>query len=127
MGEFLLFPSGLDRLTRRIAAEHPDLDDGLPPRILDQAVAFLGTSATATQPIGPSELVDIGWHTFILYTVDYAPFCERVAGRFIHVVGNLVAPREGQPGDRDALPANAAAGSSRLKSNFSRPERLLRI
>lgn len=45
-------------------------------------------SAVTTRPIGPSELVDIGWHTFILYTVDYAAFCERIAGRFIHHVPN---------------------------------------
>ncbi|MCM4077711.1 glycine-rich domain-containing protein [Paractinoplanes hotanensis] len=85
-GRTLVAPDLFDRLTRRITTEHPDLDDGMPHRILDQALAFLGTSATATQPLGPSELVDIGWHTFILYTVDYAAFCERVAGRFIHHV-----------------------------------------
>lgn len=85
-GYTLIDPALFDRLTRRIASEHPDLTDGMPRRILDQALAFLGTSATATQPLGPSELVDIGWHTFILYTVDYAAFCDRVAGRFIHHV-----------------------------------------
>ncbi|MFF5077158.1 glycine-rich domain-containing protein [Actinoplanes sp. NPDC000266] len=85
-GRTLIDPELFDRLARRIKAEHPDLDDGMPQRILDQALAFLGTSATATRPLGPSESVDIGWHTFILYTVDYAAFCERVAGRFIHHV-----------------------------------------
>ena len=30
--------------------------------------------------------VDDLWHTFLLFTVDYAAFCDRVAGRFIHHV-----------------------------------------
>jgi hypothetical protein len=56
----------------------------MPERILNQALAFLGACAITTRPIGPSELVDIGWHTFLMYTHDYNQFCDRVAGRFIH-------------------------------------------
>ncbi|WP_412753378.1 glycine-rich domain-containing protein [Krasilnikovia sp. M28-CT-15] len=72
------------RLTARVAFEHPELAPDMPVRILDQALAFLGACAVTTEPIGPSDLVDIGWHTFILYTRDYEAFCDRVAGRFIH-------------------------------------------
>jgi hypothetical protein len=82
----LLPPALAERLVARIAAEHPDLAVDMPARILDQTLAFLDTCATATEPIGPSELVDIGWHTFILYTHEYAEFCDRIAGRFIHHV-----------------------------------------
>jgi hypothetical protein len=82
-----LLPTTLaDRLTARIAAEHPDLAADLPARILDQTLAFLETCATATEPIGPSELVDMGWHIFILYTHEYTEFCDRIAGRYIHHV-----------------------------------------
>ena len=83
-GRTLLPAPLIDRLVARIAAEHPELSADLPARILDQTLAFLGTCATATEPIGPSALVDIGWHTFILYTDEYAAFCVRIAGRFIH-------------------------------------------
>lgn len=38
------------------------------------------------QSLAPSQAVDIGWHAFILHTVDYAAFCEQVAGRFVHHV-----------------------------------------
>ncbi|MGM1063118.1 hypothetical protein [Saccharothrix sp. Mg75] len=31
-------------------------------------------------------MVDTGRHTFILNTVDYARFCQGLAGRFIHHV-----------------------------------------
>ncbi len=44
--------------------------------------------------LSPSKAVDVGWHTFILHTVDYAEFCERVAGRFIHHVPTLDAETE---------------------------------
>ena len=30
--------------------------------------------------------VDELWHTFIMFTLDYARFCEEVAGRFLHHV-----------------------------------------
>ncbi|ABP52993.1 glycine-rich domain-containing protein [Salinispora tropica] len=83
-GASLVSPELFGRLTARIAKDHPDLPAGMPARILDQALAFLGAAAVTTEPIGPSDLVDIGWHTFILYTRDYAEFCDRIAGRFIH-------------------------------------------
>ncbi|WP_223874049.1 glycine-rich domain-containing protein [Salinispora vitiensis] len=83
-GASLVSPELFVRLTTRIAKDHPDLPTGMADRILDQALAFLGAAAVTTVPIGPSDLVDIGWHTFILYTRDYAAFCDRVAGRFIH-------------------------------------------
>ncbi|MFI1194165.1 glycine-rich domain-containing protein [Micromonospora sp. NPDC020750] len=80
----LISPALFGTLTRRITADHPHLPDGMPDRIMGQALAFLVACATTTRPLGPSRLVDIGWHTFILHTADYADFCQRVAGRFIH-------------------------------------------
>lgn len=80
----LISPQLHDRLIRRITTDHPDLDHTMATRILDQALAFLATTATANRPLGPSAMVDIGWHTFLLHTADYADFCQRTAGRFIH-------------------------------------------
>jgi hypothetical protein len=85
-GTSLMPDSLFDRLVARIQAEHPELAPDMPARILDQALAFLGACAVTSTPIGPTELVDIGWHTFILYTAEYAAFCEQIAGRFIHHV-----------------------------------------
>ncbi|CAM5562836.1 glycine-rich domain-containing protein [Streptomyces antimycoticus] len=53
-------------------------------RIADQAVAFLGTVATATVPMVPSDDVDMGLHAFILHTKAYGEFCDQHAGRFLH-------------------------------------------
>jgi hypothetical protein len=61
----------------------------MPDRIMGQTVACLEPCATATEPIGPTELVAIGWHTFIHYTHEYAEFCDRIAGRFIHHVPDV--------------------------------------
>ncbi len=36
-----------------------------------------------------SKEVDPLWHTFILFTKDYARFCKQVAGRFIHHAPNV--------------------------------------
>lgn len=72
------------RLVNRIAKDE-SMELSLAERIMDQALAFL-TICAADKGSGysPSPLVDIGWHTFILYTKAYADFCQGVAGRFIH-------------------------------------------
>ncbi|WP_371605073.1 hypothetical protein OG345_41745 (plasmid) [Streptomyces sp. NBC_01220] len=72
------------RLTNRLVKDE-GLDRDLAERIMTDALAFL--AACGKNPgasLGPSEQVDLGWHTFVLYTAPYAEFCERVAGRFLH-------------------------------------------
>lgn len=32
----------------------------------------------------PSQVVDVAWHEFILFTREYANFCSKAFGRFIH-------------------------------------------
>jgi len=33
---------------------------------------------------GPSDIVDMAWHEFILHTADYMAYCEMAYGRYIH-------------------------------------------
>jgi hypothetical protein len=109
-GRSLISDDLFARLTARIADEHPELTPDMPARIMDQALAFLGTCAVAAQPIGPSDTVDIGWHTFVLYTSEYAEFCTRIAGRFIHHVPDddpTVSPVQVKLGDVVAVIAAA--------------------
>jgi len=82
-GQSLISEELFNRLVNRISKEN-DTTREFAARIMDQALAYLGTCAGATEPLSPSETVDFGWHTFILYTREYAAFCERVAGHFIH-------------------------------------------
>lgn len=32
----------------------------------------------------PDATVDEGWHAFLQHTEDYAAFCERIAGTYLH-------------------------------------------
>lgn len=33
---------------------------------------------------GPSEIVDMAWHEFILHTADYFAYCEMAFGHYVH-------------------------------------------
>lgn len=46
--------------------------------------AFLVLCAETSELLSPTKEVDEGWHFFILHTKDYADFCQRHLGRFIH-------------------------------------------
>ncbi|MFE0021331.1 glycine-rich domain-containing protein [Amycolatopsis sp. NPDC059021] len=81
-GQSLISEKLFDRLVNRIQLEQ-DMDHELASRITDQALAFLGTCAVSTVPLSPSAQVDIGWHTFLMYTREYREFCTKMAGRFI--------------------------------------------
>lgn len=73
-----------DKLTFRVMTDH-DMAHDTAERVVTQSLAFL--VACALNPDGhlsPSKAVDTGCHAFILHTADYAAFCDRVAGRFIH-------------------------------------------
>ncbi|WP_328770561.1 glycine-rich domain-containing protein [Streptomyces sp. NBC_00286] len=77
----------MSRLVRRVTTDHPEISAETAHRIVGQAAAFVAASGRQSgQVLVPSELVDHGWHAFILHTVDYAAFCQRVVGRFVHHV-----------------------------------------
>lgn len=82
--QHLIDPQLWGRLTRRISREERV---GLPlaERIMNEALGFLQLCALdPDHGFSPSTLVDIGWHTFILYTREYGAFCHNLAGRMIH-------------------------------------------
>ncbi len=82
-----LVPEALfDRLSRYIA-DNEMMEIPAAEAIMSNALSFLAACAVNHEtPLSPSTQVDIGWHAFVLHTLDYAKFCERVAGRFIHHV-----------------------------------------
>lgn len=101
-GRSLISAELFGRLSRRLVIEEK-LNRELADRIVDQALAFLSACATNTgDPLAPSELVDLGWHTFLLHTKDYAAFCDRIAGRFLHHV----------PSDEDDPAAHGEAAAA---------------
>jgi hypothetical protein len=98
-GRSLIADDLFQRLTDRIV-QAEGFDRDLAERILDQALAFLlACAANVGPPLAPSELVDIGWHTFLLDTSEYAAFCDRIAGRFLHHVPTDSQPTGESPSD----------------------------
>jgi hypothetical protein len=72
------------RLVNRIVKDE-SMERALAERIMNEALGFLRLCAAEPNAhYSPTPLVDIGWHTFILYTREYAAFSEKVAGQFIH-------------------------------------------
>ncbi|MFD9701339.1 glycine-rich domain-containing protein [Lentzea sp. NPDC059081] len=63
--------------------------------IISDTLSFLTVGiANPSTSFRPSQKVDIGWHQFILNTREYAEFCDREAGYFIHhVPDEFTAPR----------------------------------
>lgn len=98
-----------DRLVHRLTEDHADLDQELAERIMNEALGFLWLSAISIEPYGPSELVDKGWHAFLLYTYEYAAFCAAMCGRFIHHVPDDVVSlnRKGITLDKTVLALHA--------------------
>jgi len=88
----------------RFGAQDDATQQAWAERIMDGAAGFLVLCAAGHgEGYSPSPLVDIGWHTFLLYTRDYAAFCQRVAGRFIHHV----------PDDASGAPARTRPAENR--------------
>ncbi|OHV21298.1 hypothetical protein BBK14_27040 [Parafrankia soli] len=103
-GRFLVRPALFDWLVDRVAADTEVAGDrDLATRIVDQALAFLAASATSPRTLAPSRLVDVGWHTFLLHTREYAAWCDQVAGRFLHHI----------PADPADAPIDAVAARAR--------------
>jgi hypothetical protein len=49
-----------------------------------EMLKFLDVCAHAERTVSPPARVDGAWHRFILLTRDYAEYCEKRFGRFIH-------------------------------------------
>jgi hypothetical protein len=52
--------------------------------VFDDLKRFLYLCANSPGHHSPPPAIDSAWHQFILYTKDYAAFCEEMFGRFIH-------------------------------------------
>ncbi|GAA3766700.1 glycine-rich domain-containing protein [Streptomyces chiangmaiensis] len=82
-------------------------------RHTDDGIAIAASGQQPGRSLAPSELVDHGWHAFILHTADYAQFCERIVGRFVHHVPtdeDETLPGGPQATRERTLAAIAAAG-----------------
>ena len=54
--------------------------------IFEEMKQYLVSSLKREEPKSPGRTLDIAWHEFILFTSDYASFCDQYFGGFIHHV-----------------------------------------
>ncbi|GAA2779382.1 glycine-rich domain-containing protein [Crossiella cryophila] len=96
-----LFNRLVTRIVTREGLDRPEAE-----AVMADALAFLkACSVPHGRPLVPSAKVDIGWHTFILDTLEYERFCWNLAGRFLHHVPT--DPSEGEDGGEDQAAALA--------------------
>jgi hypothetical protein len=95
----LVSPELFDRLAGRIVKDE-GLDHPTSEAIVESALGFLKLICdNPGESFSPSPMVDIGWHTFILYTRGYAEFCKNHnGGAFIHHEPNDVESAPQKPG-----------------------------
>ncbi|WP_329521326.1 hypothetical protein [Spirillospora sp. NBC_01491] len=72
-----------------------------------------GLKAVTDNPairIVPDISVDPGWHAFIEHTIEYAEFCDRIAGRFLHHVPIMIEDISSGAAMARTIPALHATG-----------------
>lgn len=82
----LVGPELYRRLVTKAAAIGPDwFGRSEAERAVDGAIGFLvKVGREGSEGQRPTRVEDLGWHAFLLFTREYAEFCHRTAGRFIH-------------------------------------------
>ncbi len=73
-------------LSQRVQKTYPQLNDSEVTRVMDGLREYFILCAIAKHKMVamPSQVVDVAWHEFILFTREYAIFCRQGLGRFLH-------------------------------------------
>jgi len=72
-------PVLIERIEDKLNLSHDEALD-----LFDDCKRFLYLCGTTHEPMAPAEAIDECWHNFILFTNDYAAFCQDYFGRFLH-------------------------------------------
>ncbi|MCZ4279663.1 hypothetical protein O4H49_02660 [Kiloniella laminariae] len=96
-------------VSRKLQETYPHLQDNEIEQVLDGLRDYFHICHQAGKRMVsmPSQVVDVAWHEFILFTRDYGEFCERAFGRFLH-----------------HTPAEAMASPTRAQDGIKRAWRL---
>ncbi|WP_435897423.1 glycine-rich domain-containing protein [Streptomyces tsukubensis] len=77
-------------------ADEYGLEPLVADRVVDQAIAFVYVLGSQKAfDMAPSKQVDSGWHSFMLHTQQYADWCQKQFGYFVHHVPNSRARTHG--------------------------------
>jgi hypothetical protein len=107
-------PALLQRLSAKASVRSSEAEE-----LFDDTKRFLYLCAISSDTLAPSSRIDECWHHFILFTEDYATFCNRFLGKFMHH-----RPRypDDPPGDgrpvRNALIMAKEVFGDRLSQNW---------
>ncbi|UQA93821.1 glycine-rich domain-containing protein [Streptomyces halobius] len=84
-GRELVDPALFERLVDFCADEY-GLERCVAERIQNEAIAmcYVMGITKAGDEMAPSKQVDPGWHTFMLHTEEYAAWCRKNFGHFLH-------------------------------------------
>lgn len=63
----------------RLSAAHTEAQ-------INAYLKYMVLAAITNEKLAPSEAADVAWHTHILHTLLYEPWCRRHFGRFVHHV-----------------------------------------
>ena len=88
--------------------------------IFKDTLRFLYLCGTADGKWGPTRIIDIGWHEFIMFTRDYTEFCHEHFGRFIHHAPDRIGsnPDTERP-RRTLIAAMQVFGKENLSENWA--------
>lgn len=73
-------------IKKGVNTSYPHLNNEQIELVLDTLRTFFLISYKAKlKPVAmPSQVVDVAWHQFILFTKNYEVFCKKGIGRFLH-------------------------------------------
>jgi len=73
-------------LIRRVKAQHDYLSDVDMKKVVEATrdYFYICNQAKGKMVAMPSEIVDVLWHEFLLFTREYQEFCKKGIGRFLH-------------------------------------------
>lgn len=76
-------PELVNRLHHVLNISQPEAE-----QLFEDVKKYLFLAVITNERLAPTDAIDLGWHEFLLYTRDYASFCNRFFGAFIHHTPN---------------------------------------
>ena len=76
-------PELVNRLQHVLNITQPEAE-----QLFEDVKKYLFLAVVTDERLVPTDAIDLGWHEFLLYTRDYASFCNRFFGAFVHHIPN---------------------------------------
>lgn len=113
-------PEFIERLKVKLGLSHEKAEE-----LFIDMKQFLFLCGTRPGICSPTDAIDAAWHEFILYTQDYAAFCDDMFGRFIHHVPPIYLSDEKRTKGKTWRTYQVAQGIfGELSSNWEVPEHM---